>query len=125
MGTHNVQLTIDDAVFQAALGRAAAEGKPIGDLVAKFIAQYAAGASGGAPTAYTVQRGDTLGRIAVRFYGDARKYPLIQRANNIANPSRIWVGQVLIIPPSPGPHPLRHLPQHHLLPCLCRLRPHR
>jgi N-acetylmuramoyl-L-alanine amidase len=39
------------------------------------------------------------------MYGDAHKYPIIQRANNIANPSRIWVGQVLIIPPVAGTRP--------------------
>ncbi len=98
MGTRNVQVTIDDAVFQAAANRATGEGKSMGEVVAGFILQYADGASAGSPTTYTVQRGDTLGRIAARFYGNARKYPIIQRANNIANPSRIWVGQVLVIP---------------------------
>jgi N-acetylmuramoyl-L-alanine amidase len=102
MGTHNVQLSIDDTIMQAAQTRAEIEGKTIDQLIAEFVRQYAAGASSGVPTTYTVQRGDTLGRIAARFYGDARKYPLIQRANNIANPSRIWVGQVMIIPPITG-----------------------
>ena len=63
-----------------------------------FSNSYGDGAATGAPTTYTVQRGDTLGRIARKIYGDARKYPLIQQANKINNPSRIWVGQVLIIP---------------------------
>lgn len=99
MGTHNVQINIDDAVFQTAVNRATGEGKSLGQVLAEFLMQYAAGASAGVPTSYTVQRGDTLGRIAARFYGDARKYPIIQRANNISNPSRIWVGQVLVIPP--------------------------
>lgn len=105
MATRNVQFNIDDAVFQAAVNRATGEGKDIGQIVAQFVSQYAAGATAGAPTTYTIQRGDTLGRVAARFYGDASKYPVIQRANNIANPSRIWVGQVLIIPPVAGVAP--------------------
>ena len=32
---------------------------------------------------YTVRRGDTLGGIARRFYGDAGRYPLIVAANRI------------------------------------------
>jgi|GEM_PF-1083290 len=99
MATHNVQVNVDDVVYQTAVNRATGEGKNIDQIVAEFLNQYADGASAGSPTTYTVQRGDTLGRIAARFYSDARKYPVIQRANNISNPSRIWVGQVLVIPP--------------------------
>jgi len=48
--------------------------------------------------AYTVQPGDTLGKIAKRFYGDPAKYPLIVAANAIANPDELLVGQSLVIP---------------------------
>jgi LysM repeat protein len=98
MGTHNVQINSDDTVFQIAVNRATSEGKSLSQVLAEFLIQYAEGASAGVQTSYTIQRGDTLGRIAAKFYGDARKYPIIQRANNISNPSRIWVGQVLVIP---------------------------
>jgi LysM repeat protein len=98
MATQIVQVSLDDAVFQAAVNRATGEGKIIGQIVAEYLTQYADGASAGTLTTYTVQRGDTLGRIAQKFYGNPHKYPLIQRANNISNPSRIWVGQVLVIP---------------------------
>ncbi len=98
MGTHNVQVTIDDQIFQTATNRATAEDKTLAQAVAEFLKQYADGASAGVLTTYTVQRGDTLGAIAARFYGNPRQYPIIQRANNISNPSRIWVGQVLSIP---------------------------
>jgi hypothetical protein len=47
---------------------------------------------------YKVQKGDTLGKIAVRFYGDAGRYPLIVAANRISNPDRLAVGADLIIP---------------------------
>ncbi|MFN8454398.1 MAG: N-acetylmuramoyl-L-alanine amidase [Anaerolineae bacterium] len=108
MPFRNIQVDLDNAVFQAALNRATAEGKAIGQIVAEFLQQYAQGAVAGSPTSYTVQRGDTLGRIAQKVYGDAHRYPLIQQANNLKEPSQIWVGQVLIIPPivaAPAPTP--------------------
>jgi LysM repeat protein len=110
MATRNVEVPIDDAVYQVAVNRATSEGKSVGQVVAEFLVQYADGASAGVPTSYTVQRGDTLGRIAARFYGDASKYPIIQRANNISSPSRIWVGQVLVIPPIAGNTPSQPAP---------------
>jgi S-formylglutathione hydrolase FrmB len=47
---------------------------------------------------YPVVAGDTLSALAARFYGDAKLYPLIARANGIADPNAIAVGQRLIIP---------------------------
>lgn len=47
---------------------------------------------------YTVVRGDTLWGIAQKFYGNGSRYPEIARANNIANPDIIHVGQKLLIP---------------------------
>ena len=99
MPFRNVQVEIEDAMFQAALNRATAEGKSIAQVLGDLLRQYAQGAAAGAPTSYTVQRGDTLSKIAQRVYGDGRKYPLIQQANNLSDPGRIWIGQVLVIPP--------------------------
>lgn len=99
MPFRNVQVEIEDAMFQAALNRATAEGKSIAQVLGDLLRQYAQGAAAGAPTTYTVQSGDTLSKIAQRVYGDGRKYPLIQQANNLSDPGRIWVGQVLVIPP--------------------------
>jgi N-acetylmuramoyl-L-alanine amidase len=126
MAFRTIQIDIDDAVFQAALNRASSERKAIGQIVVEYLKQYAAQAApvtarpvsrttpSASPTptstsptstvttapatTYTVQRGDTLARIALKQYGDARKYPVIQKANNLADAGRIYVGQVLTIP---------------------------
>jgi LysM repeat protein len=47
-------------------------------------------------TTYVVQRGDNLYRIALRY---GLSYVYLAQYNGIANPSRIYVGQVLRIPP--------------------------
>jgi nucleoid-associated protein YgaU len=47
---------------------------------------------------YVVAAGDTLSEIAQKFYGDAGAYKMIARANGIANPDLIKVGQKLQIP---------------------------
>jgi LysM repeat protein len=113
MAFRTIQIDIEDAVFQSVLNRAAAENKAIGELVAEFLYGYAPQSPTVAPeepqstptppptvpdTIYVVQSGDTLGRIAKKFYGNARKYPVIQKANNITDAGRIWVGQKLTIP---------------------------
>ena len=55
----------------------------------------------GESTYYTVVKGDTLGRIAKDFYGNAMKYPVIFEANRpmLKDPNLIYPGQVLRIPP--------------------------
>jgi nucleoid-associated protein YgaU len=49
---------------------------------------------------YTVEKGDTLSKIAKKFYGDASDYPVIFEANKpmLADPDKIYPGQVLRIP---------------------------
>ena len=47
---------------------------------------------------YTVQPGDNLSKISKHFYGDANKYAQIVKANNLADPDKIKVGQQLVIP---------------------------
>lgn len=50
---------------------------------------------------HTVSRGDTLGKIAKNYYGNAMKYPVIFEANKpmLSHPDKIYPGQVLRIPP--------------------------
>lgn len=47
---------------------------------------------------YTVKSGDTLGKIAKRFYGEAGHYKAIASASNIPNPDHIEVGQEVTLP---------------------------
>lgn len=54
---------------------------------------------------YRVVRGDSLWKIARRFYDDPRRYPQIAAANRISNPNLIFPGQLLVIPGVPGTPP--------------------
>ena len=49
---------------------------------------------------YTIERGDTLSRIAVQFYGNAGDWKKIYEANRstIKNPDLIYPGTKIIIP---------------------------
>jgi len=49
---------------------------------------------------YTIARGDTLGSIAQKFYGNSKKWTDIAKANSLANPNRIHAGNKLLIPKS-------------------------
>ena len=112
----NVTLDIDEMVYQQAITRAGAEGRTLGQVLTTLLAQWAGPlpvspppvaaptptpSPGPAARTYVVQPGDTLGAIARTMYGSAAKYPLIADANRITDPRRIWVGQVLTIPPLP------------------------
>lgn len=54
---------------------------------------------------YTVEKGDTLSKIAREFYGKASAWPQIFEANRdqLDDPDRIRPGQVLKIPPAASP----------------------
>lgn len=49
---------------------------------------------------YTVKSGDSLSKIAKRYYGNAMKYPVLFEANKeiIKDPNLIYPGQVLRVP---------------------------
>jgi len=51
-----------------------------------------------------VQKGDSLSKIAKRYYGDAMKYPVIFEANRpmLSDPDAIYPGQTLRIPALDG-----------------------
>ncbi len=47
---------------------------------------------------YTVRKGDTLGSISKKIFGSSKYWRKIAAANNITDPSRMKVGQLLEIP---------------------------
>ena len=49
---------------------------------------------------HTVEKGDSLSKIAKKYYGNAMKYPVIFEANKpmLTDPDKIYPGQVLRIP---------------------------
>jgi len=56
-------------------------------------------ANAGAGSFHTVKWGETLARIAHRYYGQGNLYHLIADANHITDPHRILCGAALVIPP--------------------------
>ncbi|MBW0091865.1 LysM peptidoglycan-binding domain-containing protein [Pseudonocardia sp. KRD-184] len=77
---------------KAALDAAEAAGR------ARAEADAAAAPAPAAERRYTVQRGDSLSKIAKQFYGNGGDYMRIAQANGIANPDLIHPGQDLLIP---------------------------
>ncbi|GMO64405.1 MAG: hypothetical protein Ta2A_11910 [Treponemataceae bacterium] len=60
------------------------------------------------PTTYVVQKGDTMKKIAKRYYGDESKWPLIADANggrNSRNWDLIYPGLSMYCPPDPAAKP--------------------
>ena len=85
------------------------EKRPAEDSVATAIASGATEVGGGdkAQSAdepkteeYVIQSGDTLSKLAKKYYGDAMQYPKIFEANRdtIEDPNKIYVGQKIRIP---------------------------
>jgi LysM repeat protein len=54
-----------------------------------------------APGTYTIERGDTLAKIATKLYGDPKKWTAIAQANPGLNVNRLKVGQVINLPDLP------------------------
>lgn len=58
-----------------------------------------------APRRYTVRSGDTLWKIAGALLGDFSRWKDIAKLNKLADPNRLKVGQVLLIPATAGAKP--------------------
>ena len=54
--------------------------------------------TGGDTQPYTIQAGDNLSKVSQLFYGNAKYYEQIAKANNIADANKIQVGQKINIP---------------------------
>jgi len=80
-------------------GAAAAPAPAAGDGVELRVVQKADGAVEQYQF-YTVQRGDSLGAISVKFYGDINRFMKVYEANRmiLSSPDVIRVGQRLVIP---------------------------
>ena len=48
---------------------------------------------------YTVEKGDTLGKVAYRFYGTYEKWRLLAEYNELVRPDLVQEGDVIKIPP--------------------------
>ena len=96
----------DEAAARATLDRATAL-DPTNDLAKKLQDQIRADAQkelGSVFFRYTVQRDDTLSKLAQQYLGDRFRFYLLAKYNDITNPSRLAAGQVIKLP-GKGPLP--------------------
>ena len=54
------------------------------------------------PMTYTAAAGDTFSKIAIKLYGDARKWREIARANPHLNVKKLKAGQIIYLPRIPA-----------------------
>ncbi len=110
------KLTID-AIAQLQNGEVAAAQRmleqaqtldPANELAKKMLDQTRADPQkelGNVSFRYTVQRDDSLSKIAQTYLGDRFKFHILARYNDIANPSKLAAGQVIKVP-GKGPIPV-------------------
>ncbi len=67
-------------------------------VVAEAPGQAPAPEAAGAGGKYTIQKGDTLWKIASTSYGDGKQWPRIASANPGLSPSTLQVGQTIMLP---------------------------
>ena len=90
----------DEANARATLEKATAM-DPSNDLARKLLDQIKADAQAElGPTfwRYTVQRDDSLSKIAQAYMGDRFRFYILAKYNDIANPSKLAAGQVIKVP---------------------------
>jgi len=83
-----------------ALGNVRGVGQVVDNMTIRGAAEAEAEEAAAEGRFYTVERGDSLSKIAKAMYGDAMKYPTIFEANKpmLSDPNKIYPGQVLRIP---------------------------
>jgi LysM repeat protein len=103
----------DEASAQRTLEQALAL-DPTNDLARKLMEQIKADPQkelGAVFFRYTVQRDDSLSKIAQQYLGDRFRFHILAKYNDIANPSRLAAGQVIKIPgKAPPPTAARPAP---------------
>jgi LysM repeat protein len=90
----------DEASAQRTLEQALAL-DPTNDLAKKLMEQIKADPQkelGAVFFRYTVQRDDSLSKIAQQYLGDRFRFHILAKYNDISNPSRLAAGQVIKIP---------------------------
>jgi LysM repeat protein len=102
MAMRRILVDIDETVYHQALVKASTQGQTLSQVMETLLTEWSRPTPAPAARIYEVKAGDTLGAIARDMYGSAGKYTIIAEANNITDPRRIWVGQVLTIPALPG-----------------------
>lgn len=101
--------TGDEAAAQKSLDQALAL-EPNSDLARKLLDQIKADPQKELGTVffrYTVQRDDSLSKLAQQYLGDRYKFYILAKYNDIQNPSNLAAGQVIKIPgrqPPPSAH---------------------
>ena len=119
MSDVTISIRVDDDLYERAKVRAQGQGHTVESILGKLLTDWVGPPPVQPPVpppepvpepepsyqTYTVKAGDTLGKIAKEFYGDATKYPIIAEYNGLEDPSRIFIGQVLRIPPLTPPTP--------------------
>ena len=97
----------DEAGARAKLEQAQAL-DPSNDLARKLMEQVKADPQkdlGSVSFRYTVQRDDSMSKLAQQYLGDRFRFYILAKYNDIQNPSRLAAGQVIKIPgraPPPG-----------------------
>lgn len=81
---------------------------PSNDIARKMTEQISADAQKELGTVffrYTVQRDDSLSKLAQSYLGDRFRFYILAKYNDMANPSRLATGQVIKIPGKAQPAP--------------------
>jgi tetratricopeptide (TPR) repeat protein len=95
------QLQVGDEAGARATLDQALKLDPANDLAKNLLAQINADAQrelGATFWRYTVQPGESLSRLAQQYMGDRFRFWILAKYNDITNPSRVSVGQVVKIP---------------------------
>ncbi len=98
-----LQSIINEANIAAGGSRPAVPDVPAGDGTGVEVRVVQRAAEAEQYRFYTVNRGDSLGAIAIKFYGDVTRFQVIYEANRaiLSSPDQIRVGQRLAIPELP------------------------
>ena len=96
---------IDESLYQRSDAKATTEGTTLSAVIESYLTSWLGPEPLPEETVtrireevYVVRRGDTLAKIALAQYGDAKQYPTIAQYNGIADPRVIRVGQQLKVP---------------------------